>query len=265
MTVKDKEFKILIATPCYAGVCFAGYTLSLLKTFSVFQNAKNIKLTHKFILYDSLVPRARNHFAAVVLADPSITHLLFIDADIKWEPEDIVRLLSRDKLLVGAAVAKKRYQWEKLRSPAVKAIVMDDKISDVEFKEKIKANLVDYAINLGSSREVKEGLLAVEHIGTSFMLIAREVLEKMSSTFPELKVIHFSSELPPDLHDHFYCLFELGLHEGRYISEDYSFCRRWREMGGEIFADLSIKLTHQGQEDYYSNLLALGTSSKKPI
>jgi len=259
MAEDKKDYKVLIATPCYNGVCHAGYTLSLLKTFAYFQS-KNIKFAHKFILYESLVPRARNHFLAYAMSDPQITHILFIDSDMKWEPADIAKLLAADKPIIGATFPKKRYHWDKLRTQAVRDIVLNDKLTPAEFREKIKANLVEYAINFGPSREVKDGLIEVEHIATAFMLISRAVITQMCEAYPELKVKNPSKELTDEASKHLYCLFELGIDKtGEYLSEDYSFCRRYGALGGKIYADLSINLTHQGYEDYEGNFLSLGS------
>lgn len=265
MSDDNDNAKILIATPCYNGVCHAGYTLSLLKTFAYFQGAKNIKFTHKFILYESLVPRARNHFLAFAMSDPTITHILFIDSDMKWEPTDISRLLAAKKPIIGATFPKKRYIWDKLRTSAVREIVLNDKLTQSEFRDKIKANLVEYAINFGTSREVKDGLIEVEHIATAFMLISRSVITQMQEAYPELRVQNPSNELGVEAKKHVFCLFELGVgKDGEYYSEDYSFCRRYTDLGGKIYADLSINLIHQGQEDYQGNFLAQGNLMRTP-
>ena len=265
MAEDKNNYKILIATPCYNGMCHAGYTLSLLRTFAYFQAAKNIKFAHKFILFESLVPRARNHFLAYAMSDPEITHVLFIDSDMKWEPADIGKMLAANKGIIGGTCPKKRYHWDKLRTEAVREILLNDKLSQDEFREKIKANLVEYAINFGPSRDVKGGLIEVEHIGTAFMLISRAVIMEMMAAFPELKVKNPSNELTEEAKKHMYCLFELGVDkEGDYFSEDYSFCGRYASLGGKIYADLSINLTHQGQEDFQGNFLSLGNLKRSP-
>ncbi|MCS5708457.1 hypothetical protein CC99x_006000 [Candidatus Berkiella cookevillensis] len=264
MTDDDKPIKILIATPCYQGMCHADYTLSLVKTFAYFQNKKNIKIAHKFILYDSLVPRARNYFSAMALSDKTITHLLFIDADIGWLPEDIMRLISHNKPIIGAAIAKKKYIWDKLRNEHVKQILLDDSLPIEEYRNRIRACLVEYAVNFGASREIKDGVLEVEHIGTAFMLIQRQALEKLCQHYPELKIRQSNHELLSiEALNHFYCLFELRLQEGRYLSEDFSFCKRWNDLGGKIYADLSISLMHHGAEDYYGSILGLDKTNRK--
>lgn len=262
---KAPNLKILIATPCYAGLCHANYTLSLVKTFNYFHQVKNVQLSHKFILYESLVPRARNYFVAYALSDPAITHLLFIDADMRWDPEYIKKMLSVNKPIIAGTFPKKHYIWERLRNPTVRQIIMNDKLSPEEFRSKIKANLVDYAVNFGPSREVRDGLIEVDHAATAFMLIQRDVLEKMCLHYPELKVKNPAKDLMREVQEKMYSLFELTVQDGQYFSEDYLFCKRWNHLGGKVFVDLSMNLGHSGAEEYEGNILAVGTLKKDPL
>lgn len=247
--------KIFIATPCYAGVCHAGYTLSLAKTIAYFMRVRDVEIVHKFILHESLVPMARNSFAAYALSDPSVTHLLFIDSDIKWEPEHIVKLLKEDKPLIAATFPKKRYIWNRLRKEAVREIIEDEDLSSDQFEHKIKSHLVDYAINLGEVRQAKNGVIEVKNLATGFMLIKREVLEKMMKAFPEKKIKSPAKSYSPAVKENFYGFFELTMKDGEYLSEDYQFCNNWASLGGKVYADLSINLEHHGAEIYEGSML----------
>lgn len=260
---KAPEIKIFIATPCYAGVCHAGYTISLVKTFNYFQKTTNVRILHKFILFESLVPRARNAFVAHALSDPTVTHLLFIDSDMRWEPDDVRKMLAANKPIVAATFPKKRYLWERLRSDAIRQMVMDNNLTPDEFRRKIKANLVEYAVNFGPSRSVTNGLIEVDHAATAFMLIQRQTLEKMCAHFPELKVKTPSKDLSPEAQEKLYCLFELTVNEGEYLSEDYQFCKRWMGIGGKVHVDLTINLGHSGAEEYEGSILDVGTLKKE--
>jgi hypothetical protein len=247
--------KIFIATPCYAGVCHAGYTLSLAKTIAYFMRVRDVEIVHKFILHESLVPMARNSFAAHALSDPSVTHLLFIDSDIKWEPEDIVKLLKEDKPLIAATFPKKRYIWNRLRHETVREIIEDEDLSAEDFEHKVKSHLVDYAINLSDVREAKNGVVEVKNLATGFMLIKREVLEKMMKAYPEKKIKSVPKNMSPALKENLYGFFELTMKEGEYLSEDYQFCKNWASLGGKMYADLSINLEHHGAEIYEGSIL----------
>ena len=213
----SKPIRILIATPSYDSQVHTGYALSLVKTYAYFQASKTVDILHQFRLNDCSIPRARNHFAAYFLSDPTLTHLLFIDADINWSPEDVGKLLKSDKPIIAATFPKKKYQWEKLRTQHVKNIIMDEKLSPAEFQRKIKANLVDYAINFSDSRELKENVIEAKHVATAFMMIKREVIEKMCEHFPQRKIDNHT-DLPPKVQQHFYSLFEQENENGEYLS-----------------------------------------------
>ena len=251
----------MIATPCYTGQCYIGYALSLVKTYSFFSVHKQVKLVHKFISYDCSIPRARNCFVASMLADPTITHLLFIDADMKWEPEDIGKLIMAKKPIIGAAIPKKNYNWDRLRQPQVRQLIMDDTLSPAEFQKLIKMYLVDYAVNLGETRQAVEGIIEADTIGSAFLLIERSLLEKMCAAFPERKINNGPSGILEQDKPYLYSLFDQENREGVYLSSDYCFCRLWQSIGGKVYADLSINLGHQGSEEYEGNLLTISKTT----
>jgi len=261
MTTTDqntsRSTRIFIATPSYDAQVHTGYALSLVKTHAYFQSSTEVDIVHQFRLHDCSIPRARNYFAAFFLSDPTLTHLLFIDSDINWKPEHIYKLLKSNKPIIAATFPKKKYIWDKLRSANVQNIIMDKKLSPDEFQRKIKANLVDYAINFGDSREVKNNIIEVKHVATAFMMIERQVLEKMCLAYPERKITNHN-DVPLNVHQHLFSLFEQENENGEYLSSDYSFCRLWAKTGGKVYADLSISLSHHGAEDYAGSILDIG-------
>ena len=104
---------LVILTPCYNSSLYAGYTESLLKTMFMCKDL-NIPATIHFCRNDSLVSRARNNLIAKAMSMPEATHFLFIDADITWDPHDILKLLIADKPIVGGIYPIKNYQWNKI-------------------------------------------------------------------------------------------------------------------------------------------------------
>lgn len=258
----SRPIRVFIATPSYNAQVHTGYAISLVKTHAYFQHSNQVDIVHQFRLHDCSIPRARNYFAAFFLSDPTLTHLLFIDADINWKPEDIGKLLKSNKPIIAATFPKKQYIWDKLRSEHVQKIIMDKSLNAEEFQRRIKANLVDYAINFGNSREVKENVIEVKHVATAFMMIERQVLEKMCAHYPERKIDNHN-DVPAHVHQHLFSLFEQENEQGEYLSSDYSFCRLWAKTGGKVFADLSITLSHHGTEDFVGNIRDLG-SAKPP-
>lgn len=268
MTTENKTpenselFKILIATPCYNGQCSMGYALSLVKTFAAFKELRRAKVLHKYTSFDPSIPRARNYMIAGMLLDPTITHLMFIDADIKWEPQDILKMLMEKRPVIGAAIPMKNYKWERLRLAQVKELINNESITIEDFKKKIKMYLMDYAVTLGEQRETADGVMEVDAIGSAFMLINRQVFEKYIEHYPHRKINNVVPGHPKELAEKLYTFFDQENFEGEYLSSDYSFCKRYKQMGGKVYADLSITVGHLGAEEYVGNVFEVSKTPK---
>ena len=114
-----------------------------------------------------------------------------------------------------------------------------------------------YNINyLETVLKIEKNLARVRHLATGFMMFKREVIEKMSKAFPSTKYVDDVSFLQPHENEFAYALFDCGVEDGHYFSEDWLFCHRWTKMGGSIWIDVTINLTHTGIEDYNGSYLA---------
>jgi GT2 family glycosyltransferase len=201
---------------------------------------------------ESLVTRARNILTAMFLEDTSCTHLMFIDADIEFDPDGVIRMLAMDKDIIAAAYPKKTINWDQVKRAVEQG------------KDNISTYGADYAINLKvqpGTRRVRTHMGAVEVLdaSTGFFIVKREVIERMVREHPELHYKNDSS-IDPKFNPHCYALWdtEIDPTDRRYLSEDYAFCRRWQRMGGEIWVDPNTKLNHVGSftfEGQLTNLL----------
>jgi hypothetical protein len=213
-----KACHVHFAVPCFAGQLSEQVFMSMMK-FAILAGKLNLNYSIDTISNESLIPRARNNLVAKMLGNEHATHLMFIDADIGFEADAIIRLLLSNKDVIGGAYPMKK-------TP------------------------ISYVINsLPGARSVAD-LVEVSTLGTGFMMIKRGVLELMIEKHPELKVndnIGFSPE-----HEHLmYALFDTLIdHNKNYLSEDYAFCYRWRLLGGECWIDTGIKLNHVGTNIY---------------
>lgn len=254
--------KLYILTPCFASLCYVNYVDCILKTVEVFKQL-NFPLVIEFCKNDSLVSRARNNLVAKAMYDPQMTHVLFIDNDITWSPFDILKLIVADKPIIGGAYPLKNYNWDKLVSktgnfdPSLMKSWVDKKNAHpilgniIDDKNMIQYNLVRYNINyLNNSLEIQGNLTKVRHLATGFLMIQRGVFEKMMKAFPSTKYVDDVSFLHGDENNYAYALFDCGVEDGHYFSEDWLFCKRWSKMGGDIWLDVSINLMHTGIEDY---------------
>ena len=223
MNITQADVRMLQATrlhfciPCYGGMITESCFMSMLKFMATAQQL-GMQLTIDTMVNESLVCRARNSLVAKMMyLEPKSTHLLFVDADIGFAPEEIIKLLLADKDVIGGLYPKK----------ALPISYVVNKIYDAEAEK--DGNIVEVA-----------------NFGTGFMLIKRGVIQTMFDKFPNL---HYQDSIGLDpKYDPFkYALFDTMIDErGEYLSEDYVFCKRWREMGGKIYVGLSIKLDHSG-------------------
>lgn len=256
------KIKLYILTPCFASLCYVNYVHCLMATIELFCRV-GIPLKIEFCKNDSLVSRARNNLIARGMTDPDATHFIFIDNDISWDPIDILKLIIADKDLIGGIYPLKNYDWDRLikdpQNPYNSNIIQ----SLIEKKNKsqlsglvtdsamIQHNLLKYNVNYTNQvLEITNNVAKVKHLPTGFMMIKRRLLTNMMKAFPSTKYVDDVSFLRPEENAMAYALFDCGVEEGHYFSEDWLFCDRWTKMGGEVFIDVSINLTHTGIEDY---------------
>ena len=254
-----RKNKFFIATPCYGGQLQEPYFRSVVKLMTFF-NGHSIPLAFGTIANESLVTRARNVLLAYFLAS-DYTHLMFIDADIEFQVEDILKLYAHDRDVVVGAYPKKGVAWNRIRESLKLSENENKELSDRE----IAAFGSDYAINFkfvnrdAKTIAVEQGLIKLHDAGTGFMMIKREAILKLVKSYPEIKYNNDVNISNAELKDHFYALFDTMIDpiDRRYLSEDYTFCRRWQDLGGDIWLDPSISLNHYGHFCFQGNPQAI--------
>jgi hypothetical protein len=100
-----------------------------------------------------------------------------------------------------------------------------------------------------AEREERDGFTTAVYAGTGFMLIRRNCLERMVAGYPETKYdVAQVYPLPKVRSKNQYALFDCIIEPEThiYLSEDFSFCRRWRDLGGKIWIDTRTRLGHIG-------------------
>ena len=240
--MKDSLF---VASPCYNGSVHVSFMKSVLELQKLCDRL-DIDMKFHTIHFDSLVPRARNVCANDFLVNNSHDYLMFIDADIQFSPVSIIKMMKSDKDIICGAYPKKILNYEKLK----KYIDHSTDISDLVSMSTNYA--INYQTNNGSIT-VEKDLVEVKDAPTGFLLIKREVLQKLVSE----SVV---SEYKNDIHAYghgkkFYEFFPCGVFDGRYLSEDYGFCRLCQKVGYKIYCDLSVKLNHIGQFYFSGNIM----------
>jgi hypothetical protein len=238
---------ILIATPCFGGMVSQNYMLSVIGLMNHALSA-GFDVSLSLLGYDALISRARSVLVAAFLDNPVTTHLLFVDADISFEPRQVERLLQSDKDFAGALYPVKSIDWDLIPGRCV------------ERGESIRHAALSYVGAFCPAEERRqEGDFATGvYVGGGFQLIRRCALERMIAAYPETHFSHAHTlpksgsrnEAPRS--QNLYALFDciIDPDTGAYLSEDYSFCRRWRKIGGEIWIDGASKLTHSGPYEF---------------
>jgi hypothetical protein len=231
---------IFLSTPCYGGLCLKVYAESVTRLQEACTRY-GVQLMLDTTENESLVHRARNISVGRFLQKTQATHFMFIDADINFDAESVIRLLASGHDVSCAVYPKKVVMWDQ----AEQAIATGKDIA------RASASLV---MNFKYTQtKIVNGFAEVLDGPTGFMLIKREVFIKMMERYPELNCKNDHQNR--DFEDYcavFDCMIDPV--SRRYLSEDYAFCRRWQQMGGKIYADVTTTLGHVGNLRFYGKL-----------
>ncbi|HEY5037939.1 MAG TPA: hypothetical protein VIJ93_02595 [bacterium] len=237
--MSESRINLVVATPCYGGQVTSVYTASLLKLQQACQLRGDIDFSVLMPWGDALITRARQNLVTHFLENAAATHLLFIDADIAFEPQQVFRLLNFGVDMVAGVYPTKRIDWGKVTTLA--------KAGD----KQLESSGLSYVLEFEDPQriELKDGFSKVRYAGTGFLMIRRAALLRMIERYPELRYTreHQAGDLLKDSKWR-YALFNCLIDQptGTYLSEDFSFCKRWTDMGGEIWVDLQSRLAHVG-------------------
>jgi len=144
------------------------------------------------------------------------THLMFVDADIGFEPRAVFRLYQSGYDLVAGAYP-------------------------------LKCEGPKFPVDYSTLVDVGNGFARTHMVTTGFMCIARRVFEDIEKARPDLRYKTYEGESRV-------AFFDTEIRDGEYLSEDYAFCRLWESVGGEVYLDTTANLTHQGQKLYTGQL-----------
>jgi hypothetical protein len=239
---------IFVATPMYGGMCTGYFCNSLIAMTNVLRSA-NYDMSFSSMFNESLIQRGRNALAHQFLKSPA-THLMFIDADIKFDANAIVEMVKTDKDIICGIYPKKEINWKGVEA-AVKEGVEADQLT--KRTGSLVVNLVDYT---GSVTVPVDKPVEIWNGGTGFMLIKREVLEdlkdKVSSYLNDVTVLQ-NAMGQERITEYFACSIEEGTE--RLLSEDYHFCMVARKNGYKIYAAPWATLGHFGTYLFEGGLL----------
>ena len=265
-----RKRKILICTPMFGGNCtgiFAKSIADLTRLASQYQ----IHIDYFFLFNESLITRARNYCVDEFLRHSDFTHLMFIDSDIGFDPNDVLALPAlsgpeTDKDIICGPYPKKTIAWEKIKRAVDKGFADENPNALQNFVGDFVFNPAEgqTEIQLNQPAEVLEG-------GTGFMMIRRETFEKFQAAYPEFmyKPDHVRSanfDGSREICAFFDCVIDPS--SKRYLSEDYFFSQWCRKIGLKVWMCPWMKLQHMGSYIFSGSLhdlAALGVSATADV
>ena len=226
--------KLFLSTPCYGGLCLEKY-MKRIVNLQMLLMREGVQLMLDTTENESLVHRARNVSIGRFMQKTDADYFMFIDADVEFDAQSVLRLLRSGHEVSVAVYPKKVVMWDQARE----AVENGDERNMALLSSSLVANIG------ATKRSVVNGFVEVLDGPTGFMMISREALTKMHEHYPELncKNDHQNRDF-----DEYCALFDCMIdpESKRYLSEDYAFCRRWQQMGGKIYADCNTTLGHVG-------------------
>lgn len=239
---------LFIATPMYGGMCTGYFANSMIAAANVLPQ-HGINMSFSCMFNESLIQRGRNALVDQFMQRPECTHLLFIDADIKFNPQDIPAMIAADVDILCGIYPKKEINWHGVEK-AVKNGVEVNQLA--HHTGSLVVNLVNYA---GSVTVPRDKPVEIWNGGTGFMLIKRKVFDKLKKKLPSYvnDVNIINGKVQNRIVEYFACAIEDGTE--RLLSEDYYFCMKARQNGIKVHAAPWVQLGHFGTYLFEGTLL----------
>jgi len=229
---------LVIATPCFGGQVSSIYAGSVFHLQRAVRSTPDTDLTVLMRDGDALITRARANLVTLFLDNPSATHLLFVDADIGFTPDQVFRLIESGADMVAGVYPIKRVNWDKAKRMLESG------------RPNTPPAALDYVLEFDDPDHIVavNGFARVRFAGTGFLMVRRHVLEAMCQHYVSLQFFREHSLDALAGSPNRFALFECMIdpRSGTYLSEDFAFCKRWTDIGGEIWADLESRLDHVG-------------------
>lgn len=234
---KLKGKKIMLATPMYGGLGNTMFFSSVLQLADQC-HARGITFQHCFMMNESLIDRARNGLVHEFMTKSDADYLLFIDADIQFRPEDVLAMMSYEKGIICGPYPKKHINWP---------MIIESVKVGIENPAELENLVGEYVFTPLEPNPKIEEIIKVAEAGTGLMLIHRSVFEKLKEAFPENNYLSdHSSDVYSGIEKKMYAFFRTDIVDNRYLSEDYYFCRKWREIGGDVWLFPWAQTSHYG-------------------
>ncbi|QDH16364.1 hypothetical protein [Swingsia samuiensis] len=240
---------IFIATPCFNSSVTLPYMHSLIACMAE-ASQHNIKLTLSTLGSDALITRARNTLLHQFMTMTDASHILFIDSDIGFEFSDILALLAAQKPIIGGAYPLKNHYWDDETT---------HRIQQGEPAQTASLRYVGDNNSLNHENASTNHVVEVPYIGTGFMLLSRDAIQKLIVAYPQTQYSRIDAKQTGHTaatHAKAFALFDCIIHPTTqtYLSEDFAFCHRWASLGGKIWLHRGFNLSHTGNTTFFGQL-----------
>ncbi len=232
--------RVLIAVPSFRGTVMIHTLQSLIHTVGLFGE---LGIQVEFINIDSAeITIARNTMATYAWRKETITHLLFVDDDMTFEPDAVIDLLRHNQPLIGCIYPKRVVSMERIWEAGKAGLSLNEALTE-------GSEFVTPRLPSSGQLEVREGVIEVEGLGMGVTLIRREVLTTLVDQGKvERRRLQSGGEMDAFGNTFVWGFFDaVEAPDGSYLlSEDLSFCHRWREIGGKVYGTVDRKIGHIG-------------------
>jgi glycosyltransferase involved in cell wall biosynthesis len=244
-----QDIRIFVSLPCYGGQLTTQTQQGWTKIMT-WANARGVHLTLRQIVNESTLSRARNMSLANCMDDADyFTHILFIDADMGFDPDNLERLLLFDRDVVGCPGPVKYIHWD---------LAVDAMLNGRD----IQYHTLRYAVNFidPENIEFENGFAKVKDFGLCFCLVKTAAVKRMQEAYPDLKIGEMGwQDGKPFVSDNLYMFFdtlrsdEKVDDQDRHLECDHAFLARWRALGGTVWGDITSNLSHVGSHVFEGN------------
>ena len=204
--------KVLIATPSYDGKLDVWYVNALTESIKAGLGS-GVLFQPIYMSYDALVQRARNDLLAVAIQN-DFDDIIWIDSDMEWNPQWLLKLLSYEEDVVGGACVKK----------------------SVEEQYNVKCKPENLITN-------DQGLIEIEAIGTGFLRMSKKAFTYLWDN---------SEPYTSNDQDRRWA-FDVKIIDGELVSEDILVCKKLVDGGFKIYLDPSMTCNHVGSLKFTGN------------
>lgn len=245
-TAPSAPLRLLVATPLYGGA-EGDYLRSVVGLAGAAERA-GVPCAFAWLSNNPVIDRARNVLAAAFLRSEA-THLVFIDGDIGFVPEELLGLVHRmaadDTLaVVGAPYPKRRINWSLVASAAAKGLADGNPAALEKYSGLFPLEPLEPAASFALDRPME-----LKHTGTGLMVICRDVIEGLAARHPELTYTADAMDRESGLvGETLAALFHpmIDPDTGHMLSDDYAFCHRARAAGYRIWLAPWMRTSHTG-------------------